>query len=309
MKNSTDTLYTRALTEEDTETVFMLDEKSGNCVSEWLKGNTDFAWGFFKEDQLIGYCTTGYADDCPFSIEDHPLHTCDSILLSNVFILPEFRHHGYGSKMVTNAILNRWESDRVQNAVFLTVMYDDLVSFYQKIGFQVILPYEGDMFLWPENIFGGNYKIMGSFSWLRADKATKRSNLVKGDKYKILIPAEFGGGYIIDTYYNYGNVFEYDSTRPNADLYGILAYWNKCEGMQYEGDTYPATIQEILERGDTCSYNNRSKGIYIGCCKKNIDKLKYPLKLVSFSFKGTYEDCEGRSYNDPNQGLLKTYWK
>lgn len=172
--------------------------------------------------------------------------------------------------MVTNAILNRWESDRVQNAVFLTVMYDDLVSFYQKIGFQVILPYEGDMFLWPENIFGGNYKIMGSFSWLRADKTTKRSNLVKGDKYKILIPAEFGGGYIIDTYYNYGNVFEYDSTRPNADLYGILAYWNKCEGMQYEGDTYPATIQEILERGDTCSYNNRSKGIYIGCCKKNI---------------------------------------
>lgn len=122
MKNSTDTLYTRALTEEDTETVFMLDEKSGNCVSEWLKGNTDFAWGFFKEDQLIGYCTTGYADDCPFSIEDHPLHTCDSILLSNVFILPEFRHHGYGSKMVTNAILNRWESDRVQNAVFLTVV-------------------------------------------------------------------------------------------------------------------------------------------------------------------------------------------
>lgn len=150
---------------------------------------------------------------------------------------------------------------------------------------------------------------MGSFSWLRADKTTKRSNLVKGDKYKILIPAEFGGGYIIDTYYNYGNVFEYDSTRPNADLYGILAYWNKCEGMQYEGDTYPATIQEILERGDTCSYNNRSKGIYIGCCKENIDKLKYPLKLVSFSFKGTYEDCEGRSYNDPNQGLFKTYWK
>lgn len=150
---------------------------------------------------------------------------------------------------------------------------------------------------------------MGSFSWLRADKTTKRSNLVKGDKYKILIPAEFGGGYIIDTYYNYGNVFEYDSTRPNADLYGILAYWNKCKGMQYQGDTYPATIQEILELGDTCSDNNRTKGIYIGCHKEDIDKLKYPLKLVSVSFKGTYEDCEGRSYNDPNQGLLKTYWK
>lgn len=29
---------------------------------------------------------------------------------------------------------------------------------------------------------------MGSFSWMRADKTTKRSNLTMGDKYKILIP-------------------------------------------------------------------------------------------------------------------------
>lgn len=150
---------------------------------------------------------------------------------------------------------------------------------------------------------------MSSFSWLRADKTTKRRNIVKGDKYKILIPAEFGGGYIVDTYYDYGYVFEYDGSKPNADLYGILAYWNKCEGMQFEGAKYPSTMQEILERGNTCQQDNRSKGIHIGCHKEDIDKLKYPLKLVSFSFKGTYEDCEGRSYNDPNQGLLKTYWK
>ena len=150
---------------------------------------------------------------------------------------------------------------------------------------------------------------MGSFSWLRADKSTKRSNLVDGDKYKILIPAEFGGGYIIDTYYDSGYVFEYDGSKPNADLYGILAYWNKCEGMQFEGAKYPSTMQEILERGNTCQQDNRSKGIHIGCYKEDIDKQKYPLKLVSVSFKGTYEDCEGRSYNDPNQGLFKTYWK
>lgn len=150
---------------------------------------------------------------------------------------------------------------------------------------------------------------MGSFSWLRADKTTKRRNLVKGDKYKILIPVEFGGGYIIDTYYNYGYVFEYDSTKPNADLYGILAYWNKCEDMQFEGAEYPSTMQEILERGNTCKQDNRSKGVHIGCYKKDIDKLKYPLKLVSVSFKGTYEECEGKSYTDPKQGFFKTYWK
>jgi hypothetical protein len=37
---------------------------------------------------------------------------------------------------------------------------------------------------------------MGSFSWLRADHCTKRHNISLGDSYKILIPQEFGGGYI-----------------------------------------------------------------------------------------------------------------
>ena len=72
---------------------------------------------------------------------------------------------------------------------------------------------------------------MGSFSWLRADKTTKRKNLTKGDRYKILIPKEFGGGFIKDTYYDYGYVFH--GTENEADLYGILAYWNSCEGMDY----------------------------------------------------------------------------
>lgn len=45
---------------------------------------------------------------------------------------------------------------------------------------------------------------MGSFSWLRADRSTKRKNIAKGDSYKILIPKEFGGGYIKDVYHDYG---------------------------------------------------------------------------------------------------------
>lgn len=149
---------------------------------------------------------------------------------------------------------------------------------------------------------------MGSFSWLRADKTTKRNNLTDGDVYKILIPQEFGGGFIKDTYFDYGQVFEYDDTRENADLYGILAYWNKCEGMNFEGDEYPSTMQDILERGNTCFQENRCKGINIGCYDGDIDKLKYPLKLVSASYKGTYEECNMRSYGDPEQGFRKTYW-
>ena len=149
---------------------------------------------------------------------------------------------------------------------------------------------------------------MGSFSWLRADKTTKRSNLTNGDRYKILIPQEFGGGFIKDTYWDYGDVFHYDDTKADADLYGILAYWNKCDGMTYDGDEYPSTMKDILGRGNTCLQSNRCKGIEIGCYDDEIDELKYPLKLVSASYKGTYEECEGKSYGDPAQGFYKTYW-
>lgn len=153
---------------------------------------------------------------------------------------------------------------------------------------------------------------MGSFSWIRADKRSSRKNISIGDKYKLLIPKEFGGGFLVDKYFDYGYLFydgdNYNGGYPTNDLYGILAYWNKCEGMDYEGDEYPSTMEDILWRGHTTEQNNRIKGIEIGCYDEDIDKLKYPLKLVSMSYDGTYEDCDMRSYGDPVQGFYKTYW-
>lgn len=79
--------------------------------------------------------------------------------------------------------------------------------------------------------------------------------------------------------------------------------------MIFDGEEYPSTMKDILERGKTCLQSNRCKGIDIGCYNKQIDKLKYPLKLVSASYKGTYEECDMRSYRDPDQGFYKTYWR
>ena len=147
---------------------------------------------------------------------------------------------------------------------------------------------------------------MGQFSWL--DCITEEQ--IIDDKCKdvyVLIPKEFGGGFIEDTYFDYGYVFY--GEKNEADLYGILAYWNGCDGMIYDGDEYPNTMDDIIERGNTTLQENRCKGIDIGCYDEQIDKLKYPLKLVSISYKGTYEECEMRSYGDPEQGFHKTYWK
>lgn len=163
---------------------------------------------------------------------------------------------------------------------------------------------------------------MGSFSWTRAEATTRRSNITDGDKYKILVPKEFGGGYIKDIYFDCGQVFrscpaygcyvdragDVHRFEDAADLYGILAYWNRCEPMEYTGIAYPQTMIDILKYGLTDAQHNRCRGIRIGCYSGDIDKLQYPLKLVSASYRGTYESCKGRSYADPNQGFGGYKW-
>lgn len=168
---------------------------------------------------------------------------------------------------------------------------------------------------------------MGSFSWTRAEATTKRSNLTRRDRYKMLVPKEFGGGYIWDKYHDYGHIGEetygdylyvdgngekhymrVDKFGHNPDLYGILAYWNGCKDLIWEGISYPVTMLGILEHGLTYEQSNREKGIGIGCHDNEVDTLKFPLKLVSASYNGTYEDCAGRSYGDPNQGFTRGYW-
>lgn len=156
---------------------------------------------------------------------------------------------------------------------------------------------------------------MGSFSWIRADMTTKRANLTMGDSYKILVPIEFGGGYIKDKYWDYGYVNAEDNDKRavyiNAkgkkytltdehDLYGILAWWNK--------DKFDGNMNYILENVKTRNQEIRRKGIDIGCYAEQINKLKYPLKLVSARYKGTYEDCDMISYDDPEQGFTKKNW-
>lgn len=151
---------------------------------------------------------------------------------------------------------------------------------------------------------------MGSFSWMRADMTTQRANLTMGDSYKILVPQEFGGGYIKDRYWDYGYVNKdgksvYVDGNGNKhpltkehDLYGILAMWNK----------FDMSMKDILEYIDTCEHDLRCEGINIGCHPWQINNSKYPLKLVSARYKGTYEECNMVSYGDPEQGFRKTYW-
>ena len=139
---------------------------------------------------------------------------------------------------------------------------------------------------------------MGSFSWNKADDLTSIENVAYGTSFKFLIPIEFGGGFIKDTYQDYGYLGTKEDSEPKYDMYELLAFWNKAEGLIYDGQ-YPL-MKEINEYTN----KNRNKGIDIGCYDKDILKLKYPLKLVSASFKGTYEDLDVPSLGDPDQGFF-----
>lgn len=141
---------------------------------------------------------------------------------------------------------------------------------------------------------------MGSFSWLKADNLTKVANVAYGQPFKFLIPKEFGGGFIKDHYQDYGYLGKKENGEPKYDMYELLAFWNKdmVRGeLKYDGE-FP-----FLKEIDDYTRHNRSLGIDIGCYNHQIDRLKYPLKLVSCSYKGTYEDLGNRSYGDPLQGF------
>lgn len=149
---------------------------------------------------------------------------------------------------------------------------------------------------------------MGSFSWMRAERGTKKANVSVGDGFKFLIPKEFGGGFIKDHYQDYGHLGEEDERGfSKYDMYELLAFWNRDMVKPYGELKYDGEFPQLKER-DIYTDHNRSLGIDIGCYDKDIDKLKYPLKLVSLSYDGTYEDCQGYSYGDPNQGFYSTTW-
>lgn len=129
-------LKVRTLNENDMISVIQLDDLSGNYLEQWIEDNEDYSWGLFLDNVLIGYCSTGYADDCGRIIETYNGYTHDALLLGDVFIIPEFRHKGYATYFIEEVLKLRNPNDK--ELVFLMYMYDSLKKFYEKMGFQHI---------------------------------------------------------------------------------------------------------------------------------------------------------------------------
>ena len=120
---------------------------------------------------------------------------------------------------------------------------------------------------------------MGFFSWKTSDTNRSISNVHSSRgafKVYVLIPNEFGGGYIEeDSYDGYGRF-------GGEDIYALVARWNcpeKCNGDDE---------------------HDRLIGIDIACYDRDNASLKYPIKITEYPTKYEYaspsNSCEDQGY-------------
>ena len=127
---------------------------------------------------------------------------------------------------------------------------------------------------------------MGCFSWLDC----KDGSQIKARTYEkvfVLIPREFGGGHIVESYYEGYGVF------GGLDVFVLAAEWNtdKAKGIESEQLYFDEEVFEEL----------REIGIDLAGEDEGNTALKYPIK-ITHDATAVYEDCQP-SLTDDRQGL------
>lgn len=155
-KTETD-IEVRPIGPDDMDAMAALDEESEydiyeDYVDDIEEDANDCLWGVFDDGELKGFCVMCDADDPDFPdvILNHPLNTSGSIFLSNVFVTEDARDAGYGTRLVHDAIAQRFASDG-EAGVFLDIAdyLDDsewsidklehfLIEFFERVGFTLI---------------------------------------------------------------------------------------------------------------------------------------------------------------------------
>lgn len=125
---------TRGLTKSDFEAVEKLDEESGFNVFQFIEDldddeEADNAFGLFYENELIGYCSLGYADGAV----DLPDISSEDRCLSDVYVVPKYRNMGFCYNFLSDIF-----SDYVESDVYLYFLEDWLVTYYESLEFEKV---------------------------------------------------------------------------------------------------------------------------------------------------------------------------
>lgn len=122
------TIGVRTLTMKDKDDLLALQNHPDNIcpfqdnIEDFLE-NPGYFYGAFLNNKFIGCCTVGGADG---AIEGADY---DDILLSDVFILPEYRGKNYGYSFIRFMCLN------VKAKIYIAPL-PGTEEFYEKIGFK-----------------------------------------------------------------------------------------------------------------------------------------------------------------------------
>lgn len=159
---------------------------------------------------------------------------------------------------------------------------------------------------------------MGCFSWMYATAPTSSKepvNIVPGDKVKVLVPTEFGGGCIDGEYCGYGRVKDADGV--HYDVHELLTLWNSptlrgmvarhigvaddkalarkaCDNYADSYD-YDASVSAVL-RIFAIDWSHLNDG-------DEASDLHYGLKIVRPEDSVSYEECKYLSGHDRHQGF------
>lgn len=151
---------------------------------------------------------------------------------------------------------------------------------------------------------------MGSFSFIRAD-VKGSANILYGDTVKLLIPIEFGGGYIKGKYVDYGRI---DENGIEYDIYELAGIWNSPKILKALKGLFSNPARKQSDIWDNNNERNltdviRHVGIDLAVYDEDHAKAKYPIKIVGENVDTTYEQCYRISFTDPTQGFVRWSWK
>lgn len=184
---------------------------------------------------------------------------------------------------------------------------------------------------------------MKKFSFIKATHATVDDtvnvNIKKGEEVKILVPEEFGDGYLIAIYRGNGVFLVIEdsdwvaSDKVLIDIYEVVAYWNlaSAKGSKWLCDlrsrdyvdtqTKPHLITGALNCDKylwlTKTYDGmfgvpvisdatskvRRYGLDLTYLPDNHKRCEYPIKIVEHQCTSSYEEVDGFSLRDPVDGL------
>lgn len=151
---------------------------------------------------------------------------------------------------------------------------------------------------------------MGSFSFMYADGGkNNQSNMLPGDRVRVLVPMLMGGGSLNGEYVDYGIVAFSDGT--SVDLYELLALWNstavRAAAAKVTGVPALDAACKMVD-GEFTSFA-RNVGIRVACYDEDMVRLQHPLRVVpADNMSVSYETVGGISVADPNQGFEACLW-